>query len=303
MVKSQTHMDLAAQQAHEAIDRMVSDGVVPTPSHFMLWFEATRLPDSPIGKAINGLQREKSGVNDAMLARLLADFLPVEMGDQAVMQASNRLSNVLSTVKSDIDELGNCQNTFSSSLEDLSGALQVDEEAGDASSLRHLVMNILEETRVVIVQNRALEDRLNESAQQVDDLRVDLEKVRVEARTDGLTRLCNRKAFDVALEAAAIEADESEGAAALVLADIDHFKRFNDTHGHRVGDEVLRLRCPCHRNCTGDADTPARFGGEEFAVVLPSSDAIRAMSLAEQIRETWRRRSWSTARPARTSAP
>jgi diguanylate cyclase len=70
-----------------------------------------------------------------------------------------------------------------------------------------------------------------------------------------------------------------------VAADIDHFKRFNDTHGHQVGDQVLRLVAQVFTNSSKGQDLAARYGGEEFAVLLPRTGIEGAAKLAEQIRQ------------------
>ncbi len=70
------------------------------------------------------------------------------------------------------------------------------------------------------------------------------------------------------------------------MIDIDYFKKFNDTYGHQLGDQVLRLVARCLVDCTKGQDTPARYGGEEFGIVLPETELRNANILAEQVRET-----------------
>ena len=70
----------------------------------------------------------------------------------------------------------------------------------------------------------------------------------------------------------------------LVLMDIDFFKKFNDTHGHQVGDEVLRQVAKVLAKQSREMDLPCRYGGEEFAAILPATDAINACKVAERIR-------------------
>lgn len=111
-----------------------------------------------------------------------------------------------------------------------------------------------------------------------------LEQVQRLAATDGLTKIANRRTFEATLEREVARATRSSEHVSLVLVDIDHFKRLNDTHGHQAGDEVLRnvaaaLSCECR-----DFDTPARYGGEEFAVVLPGCGPEEAVDIAERLR-------------------
>ena len=103
--------------------------------------------------------------------------------------------------------------------------------------------------------------------------------------TDSLTGLFNRKAFDERLALATADSLEGGGTLCLLLIDIDHFKRFNDTWGHQVGDQVLRLVGECLRMNVKGKDTAARYGGEELAIILPDTAIDDAVTLAEQIRK------------------
>jgi diguanylate cyclase (GGDEF)-like protein len=104
-----------------------------------------------------------------------------------------------------------------------------------------------------------------------------------QASTDARTGLANSRTFDLALEHALSSRDDDEVIAVLML-DLDHFKDFNDRHGHPAGDEALRTFAEILRSCMRENDVAARYGGEEFAVMLPGVDASAAMMIAERIR-------------------
>src|SRR6185295_20304286 len=90
-----------------------------------------------------------------------------------------------------------------------------------------------------------------------------------DARTDALTRLANRRAFDDELERRFNEWKRLRVPYTLLMADVDHFKKFNDTHGHQAGDEVLKGVAKTLKDTMREMDFVARYGGEEFAAVLP----------------------------------
>jgi diguanylate cyclase (GGDEF)-like protein len=104
-----------------------------------------------------------------------------------------------------------------------------------------------------------------------------------QANTDPRTGLSNSRAFDLALEQA-LQARTAEESLAVLMVDIDHFKDFNDRHGHPAGDEALRAFAGVLRGCLREGDQAARYGGEEFAVLLADVDAETAQTVAERIR-------------------
>jgi diguanylate cyclase (GGDEF)-like protein len=113
-----------------------------------------------------------------------------------------------------------------------------------------------------------------------------LRDLRRQSRTDTLTKIPNRRFFDEVIASEFERARRGPGAVALLVIDIDHFKQFNDRHGHARGDEVLKL--VAEHLCQGVRrdDSVCRYGGEEFAVILPGADGIEAVSIAESLRRT-----------------
>lgn len=105
------------------------------------------------------------------------------------------------------------------------------------------------------------------------------------ARTDGLTGLFNRRSFDEELHREIIRAKRYQSPLSVILLDIDHFKQFNDRHGHPLGDRLLQLVAEVIRSSIRQADYPARYGGEEFVVILPETGPTAALRAAERIRQ------------------
>lgn len=104
------------------------------------------------------------------------------------------------------------------------------------------------------------------------------------AATDGLTGLANRRTFDAALRNYFALEHRHEYPLSLLMIDIDHFKRYNDTFGHQAGDLLLKALAEAIRNQTKANELVARYGGEEFVIILPGTDSAAAQVLAERLR-------------------
>jgi diguanylate cyclase (GGDEF)-like protein len=111
-----------------------------------------------------------------------------------------------------------------------------------------------------------------------------LERIQIVAATDPLTSVANRRTFEEALEREIARSRRTGENLALVMVDIDHFKSFNDTHGHQGGDDALRRVAKALVAASREFDTVARYGGEEFAIVLPSCPREEAVEAAERLR-------------------
>jgi len=137
--------------------------------------------------------------------------------------------------------------------------------------------------------NEVLEARVYERTRAQEEVRHGLEAANAEllrlSTTDSLTQLANRRRFDRLLDEEIRRARRSGRPLSVLLADIDHFKRVNDSYGHPFGDECLRqVAAVLAAHCQRAGDVAARYGGEEFVVLLPGLDAGQAIALAESIR-------------------
>lgn len=130
--------------------------------------------------------------------------------------------------------------------------------------------------------NARLQCRLKQRAEvkKLKKCREDLARM---ALTDTLTGLCNRAFFDVTLESEAARTARTGTPYALLLVDVDHFKWVNDTYGHQLGDTVLQAIARVLRNAVRKSDMACRYGGEEFALILPETDIPKAQVLAARI--------------------
>lgn len=161
----------------------------------------------------------------------------------------------------------------------------------DIEVLEELAHSTMREIRL----RRALRDaemlnqQLLEQIQKVDELNLALNEL---ARTDPLTGLHNRRAFDDGLELELAVVERTQSPLSLLVLDVDHFKQINDSFGHDAGDKVLRSIAQVLSGCVRIIDIVARVGGEEFAVILPHTDATGAHEVAQRMRVAVAQASW-----------
>ena len=116
-------------------------------------------------------------------------------------------------------------------------------------------------------------------------LRAEVSKLNSEATTDSLTKVNNRRAFDMEIENFISTSKSESKPLCLILMDLDDFKQFNDKFGHTIGDKVLRFVATLLKNNIKGGDSVSRFGGEQFSILLPETALEGAMIVAETIRD------------------
>jgi diguanylate cyclase len=138
----------------------------------------------------------------------------------------------------------------------------------------------------------ALNARLQQSQAQIEKRRANLSESQRLGALDTLTHLKNRHWIEANLPKEVNAASESKEPLSLIMADVDHFKKINDTFGHAVGDEILRRFSELLSKNIKGRDTAVRYGGEEFVVVLPHTQIQGAHNLSEQIRAELENKKW-----------
>lgn len=147
------------------------------------------------------------------------------------------------------------------------------------------------------LRTKALQDELKVKNRQLEDL---LDRVNYMAITDALTGLYNRRRFRDVLASEFERARRYGTPFSLVMLDIDHFKKINDTFGHDVGDAVLREVSDVLLKSIREIDTASRYGGEEFMIILPSTDKAHALVVAERMRQQIENHEFSEVGPTIT---
>jgi diguanylate cyclase len=270
-----------------ALTGMITHEVPPTPENYAVWYAYATglLPE--LKRTLDILMTNNQEFSPALNAELYNRFCDTGRHFNLLDETGGRLQYAVDQITRYVKSASGDATAFGKTLDQYSS--EIGGAPGD-EDMRALVSGLILETQRMAERNRSLEDRLSASSGEIAELRQNLELVRREALTDALTGIPNRKFFDSRLREAASDAMESGEPLSLLIADIDHFKQFNDTYGHQLGDQVLRLVARTLTDSVKGRDTPARYGGEEFAIILPQTRLSDAVGLANQIRQSITRR-------------
>lgn len=272
-------LDREQALAKAALDQMSACGVAPTPDNFELFYLHASGDSSTISQIIAKTIAEKKPFSPQLLQELK---MRVHADMPAMEQVGDSMNAVITGVLSRLSDAGRDAGEYSSALSAATGALGTDHSPAD---MRKLMSTLVAATRQMEKRTKSLEQELQKSSTQVHELKSTLDNVRKETMIDPLTRIGNRKAFDAAISSAEKQAEGGEPIS-LLICDIDHFKRFNDTWGHQTGDQVLKVVASCLSENIKGRDLAARYGGEEFGLVLRGATLEGAILVAEQIRQS-----------------
>jgi diguanylate cyclase len=266
--------------ARTALEAMEANHVWPTVRNFELWVHYVSEKESPLALEIDRLLAAGEPITETLGEALAAQFLPEARLNGDILEAGDVLSKELQSVTAAIESAQRSSEEYGQELATASERLG-GEHAGPVKAV---LDGLTAATRKAQGEASMLEGQLAETTAELGRLRESLDQVRRDAMTDGLTNLANRKAFDEQLEATCESADAEGQGMTLAILDIDHFKRFNDTWGHQIGDQVLRYVASVIGRMGGAPRLAARYGGEEFAIIFPNENGRTAQAILEEIR-------------------
>jgi diguanylate cyclase len=252
-----------------------------TPRNYEIWYSYATGYLPSLNQKINETLKESGSLSDVALEQIYETYLSPTRLTERIDEVGSQVKDEIEQVMAMIDAAAGSANNYTESLADMSEKLGTSK---DREGLRTIVESLVQTAKEMEVSNQKLEERLNASKQEINELQVNLETVRTESLTDPLTQLANRKFFDNSLESAIADARAKNEALSLMMTDIDHFKNFNDSFGHLTGDQVLRLVATSVKQNVKGQDTAARYGGEEFAIILPNTVLRSAITVADHIR-------------------
>jgi diguanylate cyclase len=269
--------------ARKALDLMAEKSVPPTPQNYALFTHFMADSNAELCAEVRTALDAGGPFEPVFLEELYDRHFTFKRIQDAVMEVGGAMSRELGAVVKSLEAAERDTAAYGQVLAGATGELG---EATDAASMKRMIEGLVSATARMQRHSRDLEKRLQETHQEVNLLKTNLEKVREESMTDALTGVANRKRFDESMRAARRDADLKNMPMTLIMCDIDHFKRFNDTWGHQTGDQIIRFVAACLARFSKDYHVVARYGGEEFAIVMPRTGLDEARTLAEKVRAT-----------------
>ena len=255
-----------------------------SPITFAVWYEHFAGINPGLSQAMKVCLTRSGRVNAGDIERLYQDHL-ADPSAEAAHAAAAQVTRVMSNMASKAEATGRDAEVYGQQLQGLSQALQNDDPIGRKANLAPHLDQVASGTHRMQVAATALAQAVADGQAEIERLREALERSRTEAITDPLTQLLNRKGFEEAMRSMLATPAPAGRANCLVMLDIDHFKRDNDTYGHPVGDTVIQtMGVLLSRVAKEPGMSAARVGGEEFALLLPQGTVGQASQLAETVR-------------------
>ncbi|MDX9689286.1 MAG: GGDEF domain-containing protein [Proteobacteria bacterium] len=277
---SQQTPELWAKQAMELLDKQE---LPPTPDNFAVFYAYASNSNPNLRMSLETLFQRGEILRQEEVTGLFLTHLSLEAENRILKETTDTIQNEINSVMGaltqtvgETKEYGKTLSTFSGSLE---GNVSLDQ-------IRAAVAKVANETRIMAEQNQRLHSQLSLSTQELTEMRYNLDEVRKATLIDPLTNVGNRMYFDTEMVKATAEAVDNDFPLSMLMCDIDFFKKFNDTYGHLVGDEVLKLVAKTLVENLKGRDIIARYGGEEFVILLPQTTLLDAERVGNQLRNT-----------------
>ncbi len=266
----------SAEYLRQAIHHMSRQDTAFHPVSYAVWYEYSSGEHARLIEEVNSLIEKEKKLNEKSTSHLYNKHIASMDADSAQVLV-DRFNQVVTDITSSTQKADKDTTVFRKALEAWSGEIHhLDAELGVKFA------PLLSDTLQMQTSMHSLQTQLESSLKEISDLKSEIMKAKQEAISDGLTGLMNRKGFDSALHHCldTVATDDT----CLMIADIDFFKRVNDSYGHLFGDKVIQAVARILKTVSGDLYTAARYGGEEFVLLLPHTSLEMANEIAETIR-------------------
>ena len=278
----------AAETLRIVLGLLARHDVVPVPVNFTLWYYYVSGNNSSLKSAMDQLLEGGKPITDQMYLQLFEQY--VLNGERELnRKILQEFQRVVDEVAVHVKETEGSVSQQGGKLKALAGKL---ETVNDLNTLKNIVDFLIMSTRQILSSSSHLETKLHKATSEVDALRGQMARLKAQAMTDALTGLVNRWGLEKLLLREMQIAEEEQKELCMIMADIDHFKQINDTYGHLVGDNVIKMFAATLTDFVKGRDLVVRYGGEEFLVVLPDTPINGAVSLSSKMKVFLEKMKW-----------
>ena len=272
----------AAEYMRLAIPLMQKYGITMTPESYAVWYEYVSGGNMELSETIDMDIADHGSFSNQRTQELYKRFLGPEKNEPNLQDQTNGLRRVLAEMLKYAQTRVDTASDTTHQLAEALGKLHPDMTQ---NQIQDVIVEVMKETEQAMSSSQLLTDKLNSAITDIEALKLDIEDTKREAKTDRLTGLANRKAFDEYIHQIVNEADKAKQTLSVIFCDLDHFRELNERHGHLVGDQVLKIVATILKSQLKGRDFVARYGGEEFTITLINTSIEDAKKLAETIRE------------------
>lgn len=273
----------AADFLRQAVPLMVRNRIPPNPLNYALWYAYVSNQVPELNAALDATLQTYGTCPNLLSEQLFRKHL-VDEDSKDAEEIHNGLVNLVNTLHEQASAACEQTDNYSAVLrESLEALNEFNESDIDALPLESIIRTLSLKTEAINDATRLFQQQIDSAQSEITALKQELQQTRQDANLDVLTGLYNRRVFDTELEQ--LIQLGSTHALGLIILDVDHFKRFNDTYGHLMGDKVLQYVGRLLKEECTEPLIPVRFGGEEFAVIGPGLNLEQAVAVAERLRK------------------
>ena len=265
----------------QTLPEMNKRNIATTPENYAIWYEFVNGANVELTNAVNKLDNKQAAFTPEVLSTLYSEFI-ANAHESAVNQLSESVKEVIFDFLDKVTKEGHGLNEYAKTLSNFSSKV---EGINDIADIKKLISHLLNETKKREDATQSMQSTLETMAIEMKKMRAEVSKLNSEATTDPLTKVNNRRAFDLEIENLVSTSTKNSKLNCLLMLNLDNFSVFNKKFGHTIGDKVLRFVATLIKNNIKGSDSVARFRDDQFCILLPETNFEGALIVAENVRD------------------